>query len=102
MNNHWILDEHHVAYQAELMEWADWFAKADRVVRQDNFTEGDVSTVFLGLDHNYSDEGDPQIFETMVFDSNGDEIQCERYATWDQAEAGHKRIVRELTHGNYE
>ena len=46
-----------------------------------------VSTVFLGLDHAF-DGGTPLLFETMIFGGEHDEYQ-ERYATWDEAEAGH-------------
>lgn len=51
-----------------------------------------VSTVWLGLDHNYSG-GTPLIFETMVFgDSMADEL-CQRYSTEADALAGHREIV---------
>lgn len=55
-----------------------------------------VSTVFLGLDHNFG-EGPPLLFESMAFpdrDKDGyqDEMQ-ERYYTWDEAIAGHKAMV---------
>ena len=53
--------------------------------------ETKVSTVFLGLNHNYGD-GPPMIFETMIFGSEHDEYQ-ERYSTWDEAVAGHEKAV---------
>lgn len=50
-----------------------------------------VSTMFLGLDHQYG-SGPPLLFETMVFHgSHGDEQW--RYSTWDEALAGHARVV---------
>lgn len=49
-----------------------------------------VSTVFLGLDHRYSHEGPPMIFETMIFGGEHDQWQ-ERCSTWEQAEAMHKQ-----------
>ena len=53
-----------------------------------------VSTVWLGLDHRLGGDEDkePLIFETMVFTKkgSGDEIDVERYATEDEAKAGHK------------
>lgn len=53
-----------------------------------------VSTVFLGLDHRYSDEGLPILFETMVFDGNGfDEQDMERYCTYKEALDGHWAMV---------
>ena len=54
-----------------------------------------VSTVFLGLDHNWG-EGAPLVFETMVFNSASMDEYCERCSTWEQAEAQHDRMVNEL------
>lgn len=52
-----------------------------------------VSTVWLGLNHNWGD-GPPEIFETMVFPKDSlDEEFCERYATEAEAVAGHHRVV---------
>ncbi|MDX1247536.1 hypothetical protein GHK05_20720 [Sinorhizobium meliloti] len=55
-----------------------------------------VSTVFLGLDHQFG-RGPPLLFETMAFRKGGGDCeQCERYSTWDDAEAGHAAMVRRL------
>ncbi|WP_433233927.1 hypothetical protein [Actinomadura nitritigenes] len=55
-----------------------------------------VSTVWLGLDHNYGG-GEPLIFETMIFgpDSMAD-LYCERYSTEAAAIVGHRRAVEHL------
>jgi len=59
-----------------------------------------VSTVFLGIDHNWGG-GPPLIFETMIFNQGPEserpwhEEYQERYSTWEQAEAGHARAVLE-------
>lgn len=53
-----------------------------------------VSTVFLGIDHNHFG-GSPLLFETMVFNDYGDDGTQQRYSTWEEAEAGHARIVAE-------
>jgi len=50
-----------------------------------------VSTVFLGMDHQWGD-GPPLLFETMVFGGDFDEWQY-RYATLEEAIAGHYRAV---------
>lgn len=55
-----------------------------------------VSTVFLGLDHSFAEEGSPILFETCVFGLDGSDVM-ERCSTWAQAEAQHERIVRTLT-----
>ena len=53
-----------------------------------------ISTVLLGLNHNYYLSGLPLIFETMVFDSDGfDDEECVRYSTEAEALAGHQAIV---------
>ena len=52
-----------------------------------------ISTVYLGVDHGWVNEK-PIIFETMVFMKDSyDDMQCERYVTLEEAEAGHKKIV---------
>jgi hypothetical protein len=61
-----------------------------RVVAQTGNADLLVSTVFLGLDHNFGGRGRPLLFETMTNDR-----MVERYATWEEAEAGHKRAVEE-------
>lgn len=53
-----------------------------------------VSTVWLGVDHDFLSRGYPIIFETMVF-SNGNwsDEMMERYATEEQAREGHARML---------
>lgn len=52
-----------------------------------------VSTVWLGMDHNWGD-GPPLIFETMCFaDSEPFGDYCERYSNQEAALAGHDRAV---------
>jgi hypothetical protein len=51
-----------------------------------------ISTVFLGLDHSFGGSV-PILFETMVFGGEHDGYQ-ERYATWEEAEAGHALTCR--------
>ncbi|MCK4858907.1 MAG: hypothetical protein KAT58_13115 [candidate division Zixibacteria bacterium] len=55
-----------------------------------------VSTVFLGLDHNFSGEGHPVLFETMVFGESPLADEQERYCTWDEAVAGHAAMVKRV------
>lgn len=43
-----------------------------------------VSTVFLGIDHNHWGEGLPLLFETMIFGGKHDQEQF-RCSTWDEA-----------------
>ena len=77
----------------DMMTWARFFEDKDsRVVAQDDLGGGiSVSTVFLGMDHQWGD-GPPLIFETMIFGGVHDQYQ-DRYSTWNEAEEGHKRAV---------
>lgn len=77
------------------MEWAEDFEKSDRRVAKDVLADGKVvSTVFLGLDHNWGG-GKPLIFETMVFSEiGGEEVDIERYSTEEEAVEGHKKMVK--------
>jgi len=55
-----------------------------------------ISTVWLGLNHNYL-PGPPLIFETMVFESeiSLNDLEQVRYSTLAEAEAGHAAMVIE-------
>lgn len=55
-----------------------------------------TSTVFLGVEHGYNKQGEPLLFETMVFRASGGflEIYMRRYATLEEAKVGHEEAVR--------
>ena len=77
-----------ITKEVDMMEWAKWFETAERHVAKTEISkEVNVSTVFLGLDHSFSG-GTPILFETMIFGGEHDQYQ-ERYATYEEAEAGH-------------
>jgi hypothetical protein len=60
-----------------------------------------VSTVFLGVDHNFTDRGSPVLFETMVFGANDhNDRYCDRYCTAEEAREGHARVVAALGNGS--
>lgn len=84
--------------EPDILKWAQWFETADSRVALTQITSDlEVSTVFLGIDHNFFGYGALLLFETMVFRSGkayGD-IQ-ERYATWHEAEQGHEKIVQHI------
>jgi hypothetical protein len=81
--------------QPNLFRWGEWMKTADRHVRHTEQGDVRVSTVFLGLDHNFSDCGPPILFETMAFVGH-DSVGCERYSTWAKAELGHDRWVQQV------
>lgn len=76
----------------DVLEWAKWYETADRVVSKTELP-GDVcvSTVFLGMDSGIFNDK-PLLFETMIFGGEHDGFQ-ERYSTWEEAEAGHKKAI---------
>lgn len=96
----YILDEHHNAIPADLETWAKWFETNERKVAQTELNGKLVSTVFLGLDHNFSESGPPDIFETMVFNKGSwSELTCFRCSTWAEAEAQHDLAVEMVRSG---
>jgi hypothetical protein len=80
--------------ESGLLEWFEAFEKSEggRVAFTEVAPGVEVSTVFLGIDHNHSGKGPPILFETMTFDDYGGGDQW-RYSTWDEAVAGHNAAV---------
>lgn len=97
----------------DVFEWGEWLEGADRSVCQTRIGRWFVSTVFLGIDHNFhmpfAPDGSPVdhrpvLFETMVFTAVdhprvkfSTRIPClfnfqERYHTWTEAEQGHQKV----------
>ena len=75
------------------MEWASWFEDFNnRRVALWEFGPLRVSTVFLGLDHNFFRSGPPLVFETMAF-LGGAELLQTRCATWMEAEEQHREAL---------
>jgi|TARA_Y100000034_G_scaffold105213_1_gene132353 hypothetical protein len=64
-------------------------------VARDQTNNGEVSTVFLGLDHSING-GTPVVFETLVMGGTHDQ-KMDRYTTWAEAEEGHRQMVKTVT-----
>lgn len=98
---HYIL-ENGATKEVSLLEWAEWFENFElRNIAQTEMPEGvRVSTVFLGIDHNFLGEGPPLLFETMVFGL--DEEICHRSATLDEAKRIHETVVAFLKNKDLE
>lgn len=87
----------------DVIEWGEWMEASmksgARVIAHDRDEGGRneifISTVFLGIDHNYLFEGPPILFETMVFGGVLDQEQ-RRYATRSEAYAGHQEMCRRV------
>jgi hypothetical protein len=107
--NYILDDAHNIVQCVDPLVFGTWFGDADSrrvgstsfVVRRGLRRCGVwVSTVFLVIDHNFSGEGDPVLFETLV-SVNGESDVVARYCTWDQAEVGHNDIVRAIKGHSY-
>lgn len=95
MNRHWIL-EGRTPKPVDLMTWARWFEDLEaRRIGYTEIGEAAVSTVFLGIDHNFTGKGPPILFETMIsgVSSDGAWDHQSRYATYTEAEEGHALAV---------
>jgi hypothetical protein len=84
----------------DLFAWGRWMQTGDRRVAASRIRGLWVSTVFLGLDHNFGTgwQGpmQPVLFETMVFFRQGG--WTDRHCTRADALAGHEyacRLIRE-------
>jgi hypothetical protein len=88
-------DGHTPIHEPDITKAAVWFGKTEeRTVAKTALPGGlEVSTVFLGLDHNMGD-GPPQLFETMVFDGDSRGVDTWRCSTWTEAEAMHAAAVK--------
>ena len=93
MSDKYILDEvGNAVAEPDLMKWARWFEKKERHLADDRIGDVRVSTIFLGIDHRFGDDGPPMLWETMIFGGPHNEYQ-ERYSTKAEAEAGHRVAV---------
>lgn len=121
----WILDEQNNPKAVNVRTWSEWYEAAAkkgqvegggynpnadprRVASTETATLW-VSTVFLGVNHNFLGKGPPILFETMVFSLetyarefegkirfSPDDFETRRYSTWDDADTGHKATVRRI------
>jgi hypothetical protein len=88
-------------------EWAVFMNKGStepfhRHVALDEFYVDDkefcsLSTVFLGVDHNFSSNNIPILFESMIFGGgSGLNESQERYASWANAATGHLFLCKSI------
>lgn len=97
MDRYYAMNADGQVRQVSLDEWVSSADPALRRIDRTTVGDADVSTVFLGMDHQHAD-GPPLLFETMIFDGEHDQ-QCWRWSTRDQAVAGHQRVVEALRDG---
>ena len=100
MMKKYILDVHDQPVACEdVLRWGRWFEGADnqRIVAKTPFGDGEVSTVFLGLDHSFTG-GPPVLWETMIFGGPHDGWQ-DRYTSRANALAGHTQHAVKIAMG---
>jgi len=110
----YVLDANHRPVPVDdIKEWAQFFEDDEaRRVALTSINGLRVSTVFLGLDHGWNSNRRPILFETMIFPDKHPtpEIDLERikdwahayqtrYASWDEAIAGHQVVVTIIGEG---
>lgn len=102
---YYILDGHTVVPCNDINVWGRCFGGDGRIVAKTEIGPLYISTVFLGLDHNFSylidgaGDHEPLVFETMIFDDGDDSYQT-RCSTWEQAEEMH-RVAVEIAIARY-
>jgi len=100
MAGKYILDhDGRAVAEPDILKWGEWFRTSERHLAEDQIGEVCISTVFLGLDHQFGD-GPPLLWETMIFGGEHDQYQ-ERYSTREEALAGHQAAL-DLVRGNPE
>jgi len=101
MSGRYILDKNGKPKpEPDLMKWARWIEseKGIRIVKQEDIDDIKVSTVFLGLNHNFCGTGAPILWETMIFcsgkykDHKMDQEQDRCSGTRKQALAMHEEM----------
>lgn len=111
---HAVLTEDGDVMECDFLTWARWLEKnrSHRIIAQEKLEGGYfLSTVFLGLNHQYAPAAKALWFETMLFSpptgqksiitgkehSLGNECFCQRYATLAEALAGHEQAKKEFS-----
>lgn len=84
--------------EPNLLVWGRWFESKARIVKQENVEPYRVSTVFLGLNHNFDPGGPPILWETMVFGRGPLNQTMDRCSgNREQAEAMHLRMIERIS-----
>lgn len=81
--------------EPDLLTWASWFENSidlRRVAKTCVSPRVEVSTVFLAIDHNFSLDGPPVLWETMIFGGKHN-YEMWRYISREDAIKGHHAAV---------
>lgn len=97
---HYILDENRELVAVDLLTWGQWLEDIEnRRVASTYIDDYHISTVFLGINHSWTNHGEPLVYETMVFSPSGKDTYMTRHSTWDEAEIGHMNACNWVTNG---
>lgn len=90
-----LADDMKTPVPCSVEEWCEFLddTKNRIVAKTDVADKATVSTVFLGLDHSFRDDGPPVLFETMIFGIEDDSYQT-RCVTWEESLEMHDKAVR--------
>lgn len=77
-------------------EWSEWFGSINQIVAEDMIDGARVSTMFVGVDLSAGTVEPPPLFETHVY-SGVKKGEFRRYATWEEAEKGHRDVCDHLS-----
>jgi hypothetical protein len=78
-----------------VLEWAEFFETADRVLAQDTIGAARISTAFIGFDPMPRDQRRPMLWETMIFGGALDHRRW-RYTSRAAALAGHAEALEQV------
>lgn len=96
----------------DLFTWGRWMARDENIIVAQTALDEEVrvSTIFMGIDHNWSSDYEslPILFETIAFGeersaklfgralSYRETLVQRRYCTWQEAAEGHEQICAEI------
>lgn len=96
-----VIDPHgRIRPRRDARSWARWMETADRHVALEQIGRFDVSTVFLGLDHEHGMSRRAVLWETMVFERLSRRAETRwfgRYRSAQAAKRGHAEIARQVS-----
>jgi len=85
----------------ELGRWLIRWGEGAGKLARDTVGLVTVSTVFMCCNLSSNPNGPPLLWETALVDANGDLLAVvDRYATWEEARAGHDEAVQRVTNGD--
>ena len=96
-SNYILDDKGKPVAEPDIVTWGRWFEANPKakILKQTTLANDKwVSTVFLGIDHNFAETGPPVLWESMVFPKHGDygDLDCQRYSSRSAALRGHKKL----------